>query len=86
MPTVRHTDDMVHEVRRALVNLGRCAIGDKIVIVAGSRRQRGQDQRAARAPDRRRDRPAIPVMEFVTAFLTRPMRPNSPSVSAMAAE
>jgi pyruvate kinase len=34
--TVRHTDDMVHEVDSALVNLGRCAIGDKIVIVAGS--------------------------------------------------
>jgi pyruvate kinase len=33
---VRHTDDMVHEVDAALVNLGRCAIGDKIVIVAGS--------------------------------------------------
>src|SRR5487761_1071831 len=36
VPTVRHTDDMVHEVDAALVNLGRCAIGDKIVIVAGS--------------------------------------------------
>ncbi len=36
VPTVRHTDDMVHEVDTALVNLGRCAIGDKIVIVAGS--------------------------------------------------
>ena len=35
-PNVRHTDDMVHEVDSALVNLGRCAIGDKIVIVAGS--------------------------------------------------
>jgi pyruvate kinase len=33
---VRHTDDMVHEVDSALVRLGRCAIGDKIVIVAGS--------------------------------------------------
>jgi pyruvate kinase len=33
---VRHTDDMVHEVDAALVNLGRCAIGDRIVIVAGS--------------------------------------------------
>jgi pyruvate kinase len=33
---VRHTDDMVHEVDSALVNLNRCAIGDKIVIVAGS--------------------------------------------------
>jgi len=36
VPNVRHTDDMVHEVDSALVNLGRCAIGDKIVIVAGS--------------------------------------------------
>ncbi len=34
--TVHHTDDMVHEVDSALVNLRRCAIGDKIVIVAGS--------------------------------------------------
>jgi pyruvate kinase len=36
VPSVRHTDDMVHEVDSALVRLGRCAIGDKIVIVAGS--------------------------------------------------
>ena len=36
VPAVRHTDDMVHEVDRALVRLGRCTIGDKIVIVAGS--------------------------------------------------
>jgi pyruvate kinase len=36
VPTVRHTDDMVDEVDSALVNFGRCAIGDKIVIVAGS--------------------------------------------------
>ena len=36
VPTVRHTDDMVHQVDSALVRLGRCAIGDKIVIVAGS--------------------------------------------------
>jgi pyruvate kinase len=36
VPNVRHTDDMVHEVDSALVRLGRCAIGDKIVIVAGS--------------------------------------------------
>jgi len=36
VPTVRHTDEMVHEVDSALVNLGRCAVGDKIVIVAGS--------------------------------------------------
>jgi pyruvate kinase len=36
VPEVQHTDDMVHEVDSALVNLNRCAIGDKIVIVAGS--------------------------------------------------
>jgi pyruvate kinase len=36
VPEVRHTDDMVHQVDSALVNLNRCAIGDKIVIVAGS--------------------------------------------------
>jgi pyruvate kinase len=35
-PTVRHTDEMVHEVDSALIRLGRCSIGDKIVIVAGS--------------------------------------------------
>jgi pyruvate kinase len=36
VPAVRHTDAMVHEVDSALVRLGRCTIGDKIVIVAGS--------------------------------------------------
>ncbi|MGC2005001.1 pyruvate kinase [Trebonia sp.] len=36
VPAVRHTDDMVHEVDSALVRLGRCTIGDKIIIVAGS--------------------------------------------------
>ncbi|HEY6790687.1 MAG TPA: pyruvate kinase [Trebonia sp.] len=36
VPTVHHTDDMVREVERALLALGRLAIGDKIVIVAGS--------------------------------------------------
>jgi pyruvate kinase len=35
-PTVHHTDEMVHAVDSALVSLNRCAIGDKIVIVAGS--------------------------------------------------
>ena len=35
-PEVQHTDDMVHAVDSALVALNRCAIGDKIVIVAGS--------------------------------------------------
>jgi len=36
VPTVRHTDDMVREVERALLELGRLSLGDKIVIVAGS--------------------------------------------------
>jgi pyruvate kinase len=36
VPTVRHTDDMVREVERALLEFGRLAIGDTIVIVAGS--------------------------------------------------
>jgi pyruvate kinase len=36
VPEVRHTDDMVHEVDTALIRMNRCAIGDKIVIVAGS--------------------------------------------------
>jgi len=36
VPTVHHTDEMVHAVDAALVSLNRCAIGDKIVIVAGS--------------------------------------------------
>ena len=36
VPTVQHTDDMVHAVDSALVSMSRCAIGDKIVIVAGS--------------------------------------------------
>ena len=36
VPTVHHTDDMVREVEAALLKLGRLALGDKIVIVAGS--------------------------------------------------
>ncbi len=36
VPTVHHTDDMVREVERALLALGRLTIGDKVVIVAGS--------------------------------------------------
>jgi pyruvate kinase len=36
VPTVHHTDDMVREVERALLDLGRLTLGDKIVIVAGS--------------------------------------------------
>jgi pyruvate kinase len=36
VPPVRHTDDMVRQVQKALVDIGRCQPGDKIVIVAGS--------------------------------------------------
>jgi len=36
VPPVRHTDDMVRQVQQALLDVGRCGIGDKIVIVAGS--------------------------------------------------
>ncbi|HWG00271.1 MAG TPA: pyruvate kinase [Trebonia sp.] len=36
VPTVEHTDHMAREVDSALLRLGRCAIGDKVVIVAGS--------------------------------------------------
>ncbi|MBO0806082.1 MAG: pyruvate kinase [Nocardiopsaceae bacterium] len=36
VPQVRHTDDMVRAVDKALVELDRCAIGDKVVIVAGN--------------------------------------------------
>ncbi len=36
VPPVRHTDDMVRQVQKALLDVGRCGIGDKIVIVAGS--------------------------------------------------
>ena len=36
VPAVLHTDDMVREVERALLDLGRLALGDKIVIVAGN--------------------------------------------------
>ena len=33
---VRHTDDMVRQVDAKLLQLGRCEVGDEIVIVAGS--------------------------------------------------
>jgi pyruvate kinase len=36
VPPVRHTDDMVRQVETALLDIGRCVKGDKIVIVAGS--------------------------------------------------
>jgi pyruvate kinase len=35
-PAVAHTDDMVRQVEAALLNIGRCAKGDVVVIVAGS--------------------------------------------------
>ncbi len=36
VPTVQHTDEMVKQVDAALLELGRCRIGELIVIVAGS--------------------------------------------------
>ncbi len=36
VPPVMHTDDMVRQVETALLDIGRCARGDKVVIVAGS--------------------------------------------------
>jgi pyruvate kinase len=36
VPLVRHTDDMLHQVDRALLDLGRARPGDYVVIVAGS--------------------------------------------------
>jgi pyruvate kinase len=36
VPPVRHTDDMVRQVESALLDIGRCQKGDKVVIVAGS--------------------------------------------------
>jgi pyruvate kinase len=33
---VEHTDDMVRQVDAALLELGRCEVGDRVVIVAGS--------------------------------------------------
>jgi pyruvate kinase len=36
VPPVEHTDDMVHQVEVALRDIGRCAQGDLVVIVAGS--------------------------------------------------
>ena len=36
VPPVRHTDDMVRQVETALLDIGRCHKGDKVVIVAGS--------------------------------------------------
>jgi pyruvate kinase len=36
VPFVHHTDDMVRQVESALLSLGRCEKGDKVVIAAGS--------------------------------------------------
>jgi pyruvate kinase len=36
VPPVNHTDDMVRQVESALLDIGRCEKGDKVVIVAGS--------------------------------------------------
>ena len=36
VPFVQHTDDMVRQVDKALLELGRCDRGDTIVIIAGS--------------------------------------------------
>jgi len=36
VPAVRHTDDMVRQVEAALRDIGRCAPGDLVVLVAGS--------------------------------------------------
>jgi pyruvate kinase len=36
VPFVQHTDDMVRQVDKALLELGRCDRGDLIVIIAGS--------------------------------------------------
>ncbi|MCD0448756.1 pyruvate kinase [Actinocorallia sp. API 0066] len=36
VPHVDHTDEMVRQVEQALLELGRCQKGDKVVIVAGS--------------------------------------------------
>jgi pyruvate kinase len=35
VPQVRHTDDMVVQVDKALLNIGRATIGERVVIVAG---------------------------------------------------
>ncbi len=36
VPYVEHTDDMVRQVERSMLDLGRCVPGDRVVIVAGS--------------------------------------------------
>jgi len=36
VPPAAHTDDMVRQVDAALRDIGRCTVGDLVVIVAGS--------------------------------------------------
>jgi pyruvate kinase len=36
VPPARFTDEMVHQVENALLDIGRCGKGDRVVIVAGS--------------------------------------------------
>jgi pyruvate kinase len=36
VPPVLHTDDVVRRVEAALLDIGRCGKGDKVVIVSGS--------------------------------------------------
>ena len=36
VPPARHTDEMIRQVETALLDIGRCQKGDKVVIVAGS--------------------------------------------------
>ena len=36
MPMVGHTDDMIRQVDKALIDTGRIAEGERVVIVAGS--------------------------------------------------
>ena len=56
VPTVRHTDDMVHQVDVALREITRCHRRQDRHRGGQPARQPGQDQRAARAPHRRRRR------------------------------
>ena len=35
VPSVKHTDDMVVQVDRALLEIGRATVGERVVIVAG---------------------------------------------------
>jgi pyruvate kinase len=38
VPFSSHTEDMVHQVERTLLELGRAALGEQVVVVASSRR------------------------------------------------